>query len=150
MKINLTIIAVNTATLYLSSCSKENESLAPQNIISTTSDQGVNENLQRKSSQRQFSAPFIGVPLPCGYGFKLGLNPPNQGSQIQFPYEVWLNGQFQFSGTIMEGQNTDWISNPLTPCTDYVFKFWGYGIPFGVPTNEVTVTSDGCGGIFIC
>ncbi|MBL4708073.1 MAG: hypothetical protein JKY48_06500 [Flavobacteriales bacterium] len=150
MKRKLVLAAIITTAIFLSSCSKEDETVMQKNGITTEHQDSQDKHKRTASSQRQLSSPYLGIPSPCGYGFNLGLNPPNTGTPIQFPYEVWLNGQIQFSGTLVEGQNTDWNLNPLTPCTNYVFKFWGYGFQVGSPTNVVTVTSDGCGGNFVC
>lgn len=94
-------------------------------------------------------APLAEISLsPCGYGFNANVYYHGTTSPIigAYPYEIWLGGTMVDSGTISHGGSTPWV---LSACTTYTFKFYGSWASTSV-TSTLTVTTDGCGGVFIC
>lgn len=94
--------------------------------------------------------PTIGVysVTPCGYGFKVQFYYLGTGGMaigVTKPYEIYnASGVLVDSGNVTHNGNTNWV---LNPCEVYTVK-----IDAGPFTGIVTytVTSDGCGGLFIC
>lgn len=94
-------------------------------------------------------APLAEISLsPCGYGFNANVYYYGTTSPIigTYAYEIWLGGTMVDNGNISHGGSTPWV---LAPCTTYTFKFWGSWAS-SLVTSIQTVTTDGCGGVFIC
>jgi hypothetical protein len=141
MKLKLSLLSILFVGLTMVSCEKEEfNKVAPE---STTI-----ESKDTDATKARMRAPLAVVtPSPCGYGFTCSIDwlwgGPASGS---YPYEIWLLGTMVDSGNISDGNNTPWT---LSPCTTYTFVFYGSWAS-SLPTQTLTVTTDGCGGVFLC
>ncbi len=109
------------------------------------------ENFNKEINQEdiEFKAPYAIANLtPCGNGFVVGITTGGEPSPLSFQYEIRISGTstVEDAGMISDGGSTNWV---LDPCTIYDFEFWGYS---GCSTCSETqsISSDGCGGIFLC
>lgn len=142
MKLRLSFLSILIVALSLSACKKEEFSKANEAPMM----QEIENNSTAPVSRLR--APMAVVtPSPCGYGFSCDIDwlygGPATGS---YAYEIWDGGTMVDSGTISDGDNTTWT---LSPCTSYTFVFYGSWAS-SLPTQSLSVTSDGCGGTFVC
>lgn len=127
-----------TFLLLLMTCfSCQQEEVLPLESISEES--GVVSRLKKKCP-----APTITLS-PCGYGFKFNINRSGSVDLGSYNYIIQNNatGVTVDSGIISNGMNTSWV---LSPCTLYDVTIYDWCV--GPVT--ITVTSDGCGGLFLC
>lgn len=146
MKTNKSFLAL-VISLLIFSCSQEKELIEISENISTIESQET--PLKRNPAPIEaFPLPLAAATLsPCGLGFTVSITwfgAPGGGAG-SYPYEIRpLGGGVPLdSGMISDGMNTTWV---LAPCTAYEFSFWWGGAS---PATQV-VTTDGCGGIFVC
>jgi hypothetical protein len=149
MKTNTSFLIVVVISILASSCSQEEELTIMAKNINTLESQET--RLKVKSSPVEayrLPLPLAAATLsPCGYGFNVSITwyGGSGGGPASYYYEIGPLGSgtpIDF-GTISHGMNTPWV---LAPCTTYEFSFfWG-----GVSPAIQIVTTDGCGGVFVC
>ena len=112
------VLAVLTAVLLITSCSKEDLTPKPNH-------QKVDCEETIQAPQGKVRAPLaVATPSPCGYGFNVAVTFMGSPISESYPYEIRVAGTTTVvdSGTISHGNNTNWV---LSPCTSYDFEFWG-------------------------
>ena len=138
-----TIVLISLATL-ITSCAKEDLSERINDVVLEK------ENGESIANNKENSKSPIAVAdlSPCGYGFYVNIDLMGVPSLEAYPYTISISGTSTVvdSGTISNGSNTNWV---LSPCTEYDFEFWGSEACSSCSTIQ-TLTTDGCGGVFIC
>lgn len=144
MKLKLSLLALLFAGLTFTACQKDElERVAPE--APAIEDVDIHEG-------RVGRIPLVTLtPSPCGYGFSCQLQHTNGTTAPgSWPYDIEdSNGTTVDSGSITNGNNTNWV---LSPCTSYTINFYGnyLSIISGIPTQSITITSDGCGNNYNC
>lgn len=138
------LYALIIVLIFPFSCSQEEE----LNAISENVNSRASQDAELTREPYTYKAPLAEAVLsPCGYGFSVGVifaGSPIVGS---YPYEIRdMGGVLVDSGSISHGMNTTWV---LSGCTTYQFEFWG-SWACSTCSAVQTVTSDGCGGVFVC
>lgn len=148
MKFKLIVMTCLVMVLSVVSCQKEELDMetAPTTPKIENTINGP-ATLEERSTVRLRTPLAIVNPVPCGYGFTchidLNTGGPAPGS---YYYEI-TDGTNTWNGYVSDGDNTPWV---LSPCTSYTFTFWGITGPPSASTQTLTVTTDGCGGNFLC
>jgi len=116
----------------------------PEEEIKAGSDIMVLENGVARRRQVKCPAPTITLSS-CGLGFKFTITRGGSPDNGNFNYNVKTTqgGVSVDSGIISYGQNTNWV---LTGCTSYDVEIFDWCV--GLVT--ITVTSDGCGNLWVC
>lgn len=132
-------------SLFFVSCSQDDDTILPNSVESKEKPSG-----ERSATKKKYKFPTIAVHsvTPCGYGFKVKFYYLGTGAMatgVTKPYQIFnSSGTLVDSSTVTHNGNTNWV---LNPCEVYTVQ-----IDAGPFTGIVTftVTSDGCGGTFIC
>lgn len=139
------ILCAFLVIVFFVSCSQEDEISSPNSI-----EKNVTSSGNRTTIKKKFKFPTIGVHsvTPCGYGFRVKFYYLGTGAMatgVTKSYQIFnSSGVLVDSSIVTHNGNTNWV---LNPCEVYTVQ-----IDAGPFTGVVTftVTSDGCGGTFIC
>lgn len=143
MKLKLSVLTLLFAGLTFTACQKEELEKAPNpsNTIEV-------QDAPIEQEGRRFTPLAVLDATACGYGFNCDIQWHTGGQAVgSWNYEIWQNGSVVDSGSISDGDQTNWV---LAPCTTSIIKFYGSWANSMIPSQILVLTTDGCGNNFVC